>query len=295
MPTTRNDGQSPLSGSLVSGGYRLHYRVEGAGPPALIVGDTQLNRRVMPHELRTALRIAYVDHRGTAAEYPPPAEGDFALARVVDDIELLRVELNLPHFIIMGWSGQAFMALEYAKKYPARVSHVVMICTAPYFGPATFASGQVHFEATASAQRKAALERNRERWPDAMFEGLPIDEAVLLGLRRNAPLTWHDPDFDPGELLQGIRSNPAAMQSLWGEQFASIDISRNLERVRMPVFLALGRHDYNFPEPPGLWSSLAPRFADLTIRVFEKSGHQPHVEESAEFSRQLLDWISAHR
>jgi len=36
---------------------------------------------------------------------------------------------------------------------------------------------------------------------------------------------------------------------------------------------------------------LRPRFHDLTIRIFEKSGHTPQFEEPGVFDEELLKWL----
>jgi proline iminopeptidase len=37
-----------------------------------------------------------------------------------------------------------------------------------------------------------------------------------------------------------------------------------------------------------------PKFRDLTVRVFERTGHTPQLEEPALFDAELLRWIEAH-
>lgn len=46
--------------------------------------------------------------------------------------------------------------------------------------------------------------------------------------------------------------------------------------------------------PAYLWEPLRDSFHDLTMRVFEKSGHAPHYEEAALFDRELLGWLNSH-
>jgi len=72
--------------------------------------------------------------------------------------------------------------------------------------------------------------------------------------------------------------NTGMFDYVWGVVFRDIDITRGLEKLDRPVFLALGRHDYLVP-PPSAWEPLGTAFRDLTIRVFEKSGHTPQLEE----------------
>jgi proline iminopeptidase len=67
-----------------------------------------------------------------------------------------------------------------------------------------------------------------------------------------------------------------------------------LEQLDVPVFLALGRYDY-LVAPYATWDPYRSRFKDLTVRVFERSGHTPQLEESALFDAELLQWFSVHR
>ena len=47
--------------------------------------------------------------------------------------------------------------------------------------------------------------------------------------------------------------------------------------------------------PYATWDPYRSRFKDLTVRVFERSGHTPQLEESALFDAELLQWLAAHR
>jgi proline iminopeptidase len=77
---------------------------------------------------------------------------------------------------------------------------------------------------------------------------------------------------------------------VWGNVFTKIDVTEGLDTFDRPVFLALGRHDF-IVAPPASWDAIRTRFADLTIRIFEKSGHTPQFEEPDLFDRELLDWM----
>jgi len=79
---------------------------------------------------------------------------------------------------------------------------------------------------------------------------------------------------------------------LWGETFRDLDIRQGLERFDIPVFLALGRCDY-LVAPYATWDAYRGSFRDLTVRVFEKSGHTPQLEESALFGAELLQWLQS--
>jgi proline iminopeptidase len=58
------------------------------------------------------------------------------------------------------------------------------------------------------------------------------------------------------------------------------------------VLLALGRYDF-ISAPPASWDPIRPKFRDLTMRVFERSGHTPPYEEPELFNRELLAWLQS--
>lgn len=80
---------------------------------------------------------------------------------------------------------------------------------------------------------------------------------------------------------------------IWGTLFKEIDITKGLEHFDRPVFLALGRYDF-IVAPPDSWNPLRSQFKDLSICLFEKSGHSPFYEESELFDHKLLQWLSRH-
>jgi proline iminopeptidase len=280
------------TGSVISDGFRLQYIVEGAGPPAMVVGSARYYSRAFSQDLRKHLRLAFVDHRGFAA---PPGVRDttaFALDVLLDDMELVRRALDLGPVVVIGHSGHAFMALEYAKKYPASVSHVVMIGICPDFSAASVEASNTYWETSASAERKAVMEENLQRLPDEAIAQLPVTPGrkFISSYIRNAPKIWYDPHFDSSPLWEGVDINMDMFNHVWGRIFRDIEITRGLETLDRPVFLALGRYDFLLPAPP-IWDPLRPRFNDLTVRIFERSGHTPQYEEAALFDEELVRWI----
>lgn len=281
------------TGSVMSGGFRLRYIVEGDGRPALVVGSALYYSRAFSENLRQHLRLILMDHRGFA---PPPGPSDteaFALDTLIDDMEQVRQALDLGPVVVIGHSGHAFMALEYAKKYPANVSHVVMIGIAPDLSASSAEATETYWETSASAERKAVMEENLRRLPDDEIAQLPVSpgQRFIRTYIRNGPKAWHDPRFDSSPLWEGVEINMDMFNHVWGRIFRDLDITRGLETFNRPVFLALGRYDF-LVAPPSSWEPLRPLFKDLTVRVFERSGHTPQYEEAAAFDEELVQWIN---
>jgi proline iminopeptidase len=279
-------------GTIRSGGYELGYSVEGEGTPALVIGSAVYYPRVFSQELRRSLRLIFADHRGFARLTDDAPPSDDGLDTVLADIDLVRQHLGLDRIVIIGHSGHGYMALEYAKRYPQHVSHVVMIATGPSHSAAHNAATERYWQESVCPERKARLERDLAGLP-AEIEAAPEKRFVAFCVRMGAR-SWYDHAFDAAPLWQGVHVNMPVFDHPWGEAFRDIDIAQGLEQLDVPVFLGLGRYDY-LVAPYATWDPYRSRFKDLTVRVFERSGHTPQLEESALFDAELLRWLSAHR
>lgn len=274
---------------IISDGFKLQYLVEGDGIPAIVVGSSIYYARTFSQNLRNKLRIAFIDHRGFASGNYCQDKDKYKLDLLVDDIELFRQELGFEKFVMIGHSGHAFMALEYAKKYPDKVSHLVMMCVAPNYSDAAHKAAERHLSDSVCPKRKAVLARNFSRLNEeiaAAPERAFITYCLLMG-----PKSWFDYNYDATALWSGIEVNMTMFDFVWGEVFRDIDITKNLDKLKAPVFLALGRYDYLIP-PAYLWENVRDKFNDITVRVFENSSHAPHFEEPELFDKEFLKWLS---
>lgn len=278
-----------IDSHIISDGFKLHYTIEGDGQPVIVVGSSIYYARTFSKELRASLRMAFIDHRGFAPSNDCKDIGKYQLDLLVDDIELFRKELGFEKFILIGHSGHAFIALEYAKKYSDNVSHLVLMCAAPDFSEAGHAAAERYLKDSVCPERKAALARNLSRLP-AELAAAP-DRAFVTYCLLAGPKSWFDYTYDATKLWEGIEVNMTMFNYVWGQVFRDIDITKNLDRLQAPVFLALGRYDYLVP-PPYLWETIRGKFNDLTVRVFERSGQAPHFEEPYLFDKELLEWLS---
>jgi len=59
----------------------------------------------------------------------------------------------------------------------------------------------------------------------------------------------------------------------------------------VPLLVAHGRHDYTVPHV--LWNGVVEALPDATLRLFERSGHQPFFEEPEAFAAAVADWMRA--
>ncbi|MBP1870437.1 proline iminopeptidase [Ensifer adhaerens] len=279
----------PKTGRLRAGPFELGYRIEGDGTPLLIVGSTVYYPRTFSQHLRRRMKLHYIDHRGFAPVHAAYSPDDIGLETVLDDIERMRQHFGLDRFAILGHSGHGYMALEYAKRHPQRVSHVIMVGTGPSHSAGHMALADRRWEELVAPERKAVFEREMAAL-GADIAARPEERFKSLLIRLGAK-SWHSPDFDSAPLWRDVTVNNPVFDHLWGEVFRDIDIRKGLDRLTMPVLLALGHFDY-LVAPAGTWDAYRGDFADLTIRMFEKSSHTPQLEESDLFDETLLSFLA---
>jgi proline iminopeptidase len=287
------EGRAPaLVGRVQSGPFELPYIVEGMGRPTIVVGSAKYYQRTFSANLRSHLRLVFMDHRGFAPSPGPVDTTAFSLDTLIADIERVRRHLDLGPVAVVGHSGHAYMALAYAKAYPEHVSHVVMIGISPDLGPASTAARDRYWEDFASAERKTIHEDNVRRLPDEEIARMPVSPGrrFVASYVRDGPHAWYDPHFDSTPLWEGVDPNMDMINYVWGSAFRDIDITRGLEDFDRPVFLALGRYDFLIA-PPSAWDPVLPAFQDVSVRIFERSGHTPFHEEAELFDEELLAWM----
>ena len=152
-----------LSEMVAADGTKLRYVVEGKGIPWVVVNRSNY-QQVYSKELRKHLKLIFLDLRH-GSEFDPPAKVEYVtLDTLVDDMEQVRKTLGLERIAVMGHSLPSVIALEYARKYPERTSHVILISSTPYFIPPK--DREAFWESDASPERKLANQRNRERITD---------------------------------------------------------------------------------------------------------------------------------
>jgi len=277
-------------GTIQAGAFTLPYRIEGTGHPTIVIGSSLYYPRVFSQHLRDHLRLVFMDHRGFAPSPGPVDNSEFALETLVDDVDRLRSQLDLDQVAVVGHSGHAFMALEYGKKYPEHTSHVIMIGISPVLGDGMLEEAEKNWQAIASPDRRAAEEENMATVSDEELARLAPDQAFIRTYIRNAARVWHDPRFDCTPFWKDVSVNMDMFNHVWGDLFTKIDVTDGLEGFDRPVFMALGRHDF-IVAPPSSWDAILPLFSDVTVRIFEESGHTPQFEEAERFDRELLDWM----
>ena len=273
-------------------GVQLWYEVAGAGRPCLVPSSagSEFYRRSFSARLHAQLQFIFVDVRGTGRSEPLPAD-HITPEFLLDDLDQFRRHLGLGPVPMLGHSRHGYFPLAFARSYPERLSHAILIGTLPSYTPATMQRTLAYWKAAAPAERKELVQQNLARLPQVERATPTTAEGFIAWYRAMGPFFWYDPHFDTASLWAGTHLNMTGFNRVY-ELIQANDLTASLLQVTCPVLLVLGRHDYS--APPALWEGTWQQLPDCTLAVFERSGHGPMFEEPERFDDVLLDWLQSH-
>lgn len=272
--------------SVSVNGAELFYSTRGQGPACLVLSaiGTRPYERQMPSELSDRLQLVFVDLRGGGKSTGDPADLSFDV--LAEDLEAIRAGLGVEKVAVLGHSILGMLAIEVGRRCPKTVSHVITVGTPPR-GDMAWAAAQAgaFFEQDASEERKRVLRDNMAK--------LPADAAPGQSLFAQTPMRFFDPRFDAAPLFEGSEYRPELLQQIMGTLAPSWDVTADSGSLSTPIFLAHGRYDYVVPY--SLWDGIREQLPNARFHLFERSGHQPFVEEPGPFAEAVTAWMLQSR
>jgi proline iminopeptidase len=277
------------SGVVDVEGASLPYRIEGHGPPCLVLGSVAFYTRAFSQALREHLELVFIDLRHFVPADSGPVPSQLSIDTYADDLERVRTTLGLGDVVVIGHSVHSFIALEYARRYPAHVRGVVAIGGVPSTSEAEYEAAFEQLWQTASEQRKTLRAEKQAELASEPNEALSPGQHFVREYVARGPMWWHDPTYDATWLWEGVEFNWPVFERLGG-LFDLYDPAQGPGQITAPVLIAHGLFDY--PNPHPLWEAHRHKLARHTLVFFEKSGHTPQLEEPERFDETLLRWVA---
>jgi proline iminopeptidase len=279
---------SYTGGKYVSvNGAKLYVVIAGKGDPLLIIpggpGGSHLGYRVFD-SLAHDNQVIYYDAFGRGKSDTAKDVKEYSIARDIEDVEALRQALHLQKINVLGHSYGGVVAQGYALKYPENVSHLILANTFHSY---------LMWQKNDDNSNHEIQTNYPELWDSLMAirsAGVVSSDPQHQALYSKVPygfLYAYNPDKF---ITRGAQPYPNSFNSklyyqmvgrdgdfVVGNDIGNFDYRKELKNLKMPVLIYGGRYDrVAVPRMMVLFRQYCPQ---ATFMMFEKSGHNPQVEE----------------
>ena len=266
-------------------GTSIYFDIEGAGlvpdgpamrerPVAMVIhggpgGDHSGFKPAMT-PLSEAMQLVYFDHRGQGRS----ARGNpalYTLYQNVEDMEALRQYLGLGPIVSIGTSYGGMVAMAHAARYPASVSHLVLIVTAAHSG---FIERARQIVAERGTPEQQAL-------CDTLWAGkFKTPEELQHYYDVMGPLYSRSYDAANAGAIRGRATlSPEPLNRAFGPNgfLRRYDLRPELGRITAPTLVLGGRHDWICA--PEFSEEIHTLIPGSRLCIFENSAHSIRVDE----------------
>lgn len=277
-----------ISGVVPVKSATLHYTVEGKGIPCLVIAHSENYRRLLSQELRNHFQFVFMDLRHDARSGSSLDVSEITLYTYLSDIDAVAEALHLEKFAIFGHSHHAYIAFEYARKYPSKISHLIMVGCSPC--DILHSKRNEFWESDATDERKALFAQKWKFFRECQSHMKGLDRQAAM-TRAMLPKILYDLSNTPAFLAAGggVNNDIDVYLHYQTDILKDYDVAKNYEGIGSPIFLALGRYDYLAPYI--LWDERKEVLPNLSYNLFCRSSHFPMFEEQKLFDKKLITWI----
>lgn len=255
----------------------LFVKVMGQGYPLVLMhGGPGLDHTTLSalEPLADQFTLIFYDHRCNGRS--TGAVESMTWENLTADADALRQLLGFDRWSVLGHSFGGHVALEYALRYPGRVSQLLLFDTSgdawwPQQNAPRILGRRGYSPDTVRAARRFY---NGDLTPD---EVLPTVRKFLrayfyhFGLSALPHAVWS---------VFHLKMRPEAHVFGFGTVLKGWTVMDRLHEIETPTLVLSGRHDFLFP--PEHQAILADRIPRAELEIIERAGHNPFDEQNRE-------------
>lgn len=274
--------ETPREGHIQVGSAALYFREVGRQQPMIVLhgGPDFDHRYFLPDldRLSDAYRLIYYDQRGRGQSAAGVRPEDVSLASEITDLDAVRQYFRLDSTAILGHSWGALLALEYALRYPERVSRLILMNPAPVSAKDFAAFREYRQQRGVDQERLQAVSAT-----DAFKAGDPDTVASYYriffkpALRRPEDLDKVMASLRAGFTKEGILEARAVEERLVKETWLAdgYDLMPRLGRVTIPTLVIYSDHDFI---PLSAAEHIAHAMPHARLATMKACGHFSYLE-----------------
>jgi proline iminopeptidase len=202
------------------------------------------------------IRLIIPDQRGHG-ESSTSSDAEYTHEVWATDARELAQHLGLSRFGVLGHSYGGFIALEYARRWPKTITHLVLVATS---------AGPVRAEARTFTSDAELREHFRGLWP-----------LFFSGENKH----WH--------LFNAVNFSAGAYNAAFTRELPAYDLREAAIAIDVPMLLVVGREDAYLTHME--W--LATRARRATLFVFDGVGHFPFIEARDHFVKAVSSFLNS--
>jgi len=245
----------------------LTYDETGSGPAVVLLHSTVCDRRMWDPQVQpltaAGFRLVRPDFRGYGETPAPGAPWNDA-----QDVADLLDTLGIRDTVVIAASGGGRVAMEFAARWPSRVTALALLNTA-----------------LAGHEPSQALQAFGAR-EDALLEAGDIDAATELNVQ-----TWVGPLADEATRakVRQMQRHAFEVQLAGDDDVAPIRVEADLHAITARTLLVAGAHD--LPDFREIAAKLETILRDAKLIELDWAGHLPSLERPERINPLLIDFL----
>jgi pimeloyl-ACP methyl ester carboxylesterase len=276
--------------TITIGEDNFPVKIYGTGKiPCLCIGTAELVARTLSENILQLFTVYAVDlyfiKNKTYNDIP-----SLDLPTIAKHYLAAAKQLQLQHYILLGFSCFGILAAEMAKQHQHDIAGLLLISTPPEWNDTSILNTQDYFNTHAEPER-IANDQKRKAYYEKIKTPTDSETSVARYIADSARYwaNYNISDQEIRTLWDGVECNDAIINQFFLQALPRYNLAEKIETITIPVLVLAGECDFDsiplvqwerYPKPP--------QFQMLSCG---KVGHWPNIENTPQFDLAITQWV----